>query len=180
MYNKFLVLALGFACLTLSATAQKVFDRTDLRIFFSDAAIEDITAENKKTAGVFNSGTGDIAFSVPIKEYEFAKSLMKEHFNEKYMETEKYPKSTFQGKVSGYDPNATGPQNVSSKGKLTIHGETKEVEIPGTIEKQGEKLLMKSKFIVKLEDYKIAIPQLLWQNIAEQVEVTVDFTFKPQ
>ncbi len=105
---------------------------------------------------------------------------MKEHFNEKYMETEKYPKSTFQGKVSGYDPNATGTQNVSSKGKLTIHGETKEVEIPGTIEKQGEKLLMKSKFIVKLEDYKITIPQLLWQNIAEQVEVTVDFTFKPQ
>ena len=180
MYNKFLVLVLGFGCLTLSANAQKYSTEQTFVSFFSDAAIEDITAENKKTAGAFNSATGDIAFSVPIKDYEFAKSLMKEHFNEKYMETEKYPKSTFQGKVSGYDPNATGPQTVSSKGKLTIHGETKEVEIPGTIEKQGEKLLMKSKFIVKLEDYKIAIPQLLWQNIAEQVEVTVDFTFKPQ
>ena len=58
--------------------------------------------------------------------------------------------------------------------------ELNEVEIPGTIEKQGDKLVMKSKFIVKLADYKIAIPQLLWQNIAEQVEVTADFTFKPQ
>lgn len=180
MYNKFLVLFLGFGCLTLSVSAQKYSTEQTFVSFFSDAAIEDITAENKKTAGVFNAATGDIAFSVPIKDYEFAKSLMKEHFNEKYMETEKYPKSTFQGKVSGYDANATGPQAVSSKGKLTIHGETKEVEIPGTIEKQGEKLLMKSKFIVKLEDYKITIPQLLWQNIAEQVEVTADFTFKPQ
>ncbi len=179
-YNKLIVLVLGFGCLNLTANAQKFTTEKTFVSFYSHAAIEDIKAENTKTAGVFNSATGDIAFSVPIKEYEFEKSLMKEHFNEKYMETEKYPKSTFQGKVSGYDANATGIQNVTSKGKLTVHGVTQDVEIPGTIEKQGDKLLMKSKFIVKLADYKIAIPQLLWQNIAEQVEVTADFTFKPQ
>jgi polyisoprenoid-binding protein YceI len=166
--------------MSFSTQAQKFTTEKTFVSFFSDAAIEDITAENTKTVGVFNAATGDIAFSVPIKEYEFEKSLMKEHFNEKYMETEKFPKSTFQGKVTGYDPNASGVQQVSSIGKLSIHGQTHEVEIPGTIEKQGDKLIMKSKFIVKLEDYKIAIPQLLWQNIAEQVEVTVDFTFKPQ
>ena len=180
MYKKIVILIIGFGCMALGGWAQKYSTEKTFVSFFSDAAIEDITAENTKTAGVFNSATGDIAFSVPIKDYEFEKSLMKEHFNEKYMETEKYPKSTFQGKVTGYTPDARGLQNVSSKGKLTIHGQTHEVEIPGTIEKQGDKLIMKSKFIVKLEDYKIAIPQLLWQNIAEQVEVTVDFTFKPQ
>jgi len=180
MYQKIIVLVLGFGCLSITVSAQKFNTEKTFVSFYSHAAIEDITAENTKTVGIFNSATSDIAFSVPIKEYEFAKSLMKEHFNEKYMETEKYPKSTFQGKVTGYDPNATGLQEVTSKGKLTIHGETKEVDIPGTIEKQGDKLIMKAKFIVKLEDYKIAIPQLLWQNIAEQVEVTVDFTFKPQ
>jgi polyisoprenoid-binding protein YceI len=180
IHNKAPILVIAFVGLAFSVHAQKYTTDKTFVSFFSDAAIEDITAENTKTVGVFNSATGDIAFSVPIKEYQFEKSLMKEHFNEKYMETEKFPKSTFQGKVTGYDASATGPQNVSTKGKLTIHGETKEVEIPGTIEKQGDNLLMKSKFIVKLEDYKIAIPQLLWQNIAEQVEVTVDFTFKPQ
>jgi polyisoprenoid-binding protein YceI len=180
MYSKLVVLSLGLGCLTFTSNAQKYSTEKTFVSFFSDAAIEDITAENTKTAGAFNAATGDIAFSVPIKEYQFQKSLMQEHFNEKYMETEKYPKSTFQGKVNGYDANATGIQNVTSTGKLTIHGETKDVEIPGTIEKQGDKLIMKSKFIVKLEDYKITIPQLLWQNIAEQVEVTADFTFKPQ
>lgn len=178
--NKLVLFICAFGCLTFDVQGQKYSTEKTFVSFFSDAAIEDITAENTKTVGAFNAATGDIAFSVPIKEYEFEKSLMKEHFNEKYMDTEKFPKSTFQGKVTGYDPNATGAQNVSSKGKLTIHGQTQEVEIPGTIEKQGDKLIMKSKFIVKLEDYKIAIPQLLWQNIAEQVEVTVDFTFKPQ
>lgn len=180
MYKKFVLLGCAIGCMIFSVQGQKFTTEKTFVSFFSDAAIEDITAENTKTVGAFNAATGDIAFSVPIKEYEFEKSLMKEHFNEKYMDTEKYPKSTFQGKVIGYDANATGIQNVSSKGKLTIHGQTNEVEIPGTIEKQGDKLIMKSKFIVKLEDYKIAIPQLLWQNIAEQVEVTVDFTFKPQ
>lgn len=180
MLRKFVFLFLGLVCVGLSSYGQKYSTEQTFVSFFSDAAIEDITAENKKIVGVFNSATGDIAYSVPIKDFQFEKSLMQEHFNEKYMETENFPKSTFQGKVTGYDPAATGAQNVSSKGKLTIHGETKEVEIPGTIEKQGDKLVMKSKFIVKLADYKIAIPQLLWQNIAEQVEVTVDFTFKPQ
>ena len=180
MDNKLILLIFLFGCITFETEGQKYSTEKTFVSFFSDAAIEDITAENTKTVGAFNAATGDIAFSVPIKEYEFEKSLMKEHFNEKYMDTEKFPKSTFQGKVTGYNPDASGIQNVTSKGKLTIHGETQEVEIPGTIEKQGDRLIMKSKFIVKLEDYKIAIPQLLWQNIAEQVEVTVDFTFKPQ
>lgn len=180
MFKNLAFILLGLAGLNFSTYAQKFTIEQSHVSFFSDAAIEDITADNKKTAGVFNSATGDIAYSIPIKEFQFEKSLMKEHFNEKYMETEKFPKATFQGKITGYDPSATGAQQASAKGKLIIHGETKEVEIPGTIEKQGDKLVLKTKFIVKLADYKITIPQLLWQNIAEQVEVTGDFTFKPQ
>src|SRR5690349_8061189 len=71
--------------------------------FFSDAALEDITATNKKASSIFNSANGEIVFSVPISEFQFAKSLMQEHFNEKYMESDKYPKSTFQGKIENYD-----------------------------------------------------------------------------
>jgi len=166
--------------LVFTAWGQKYSLEKSFVSFYSHATIEDITAENTKSVSIFNAATGDIAFSIPIKEFEFAKSLMKEHFNEKYMDSEKFPKSTFQGKISGFDGKATGPQNVKATGKLTIHGETKEIDVPGTIEVQGTNLVMKSKFIVKLEDYKIAIPQLMWQNIAEQVEVTLDFTYKPQ
>ena len=166
--------------MVLSTVAQKYSLEKSFVGFYSHATIEDISAENTKSVSIFNVATGDIAFSIPIKEFEFAKSLMKEHFNEKYMDTEKYPKSTFQGEVIGFDSKATGVQNAKATGKLTIHGETKEVELPGTIEVKGSNLVMKSKFIVKLEDYKIAIPQLMWQNIAEQVEVTVEFTYKPQ
>jgi polyisoprenoid-binding protein YceI len=162
------------------AHSQKFSSEKSSVSFYSHAAIEDITAKNEKSVGIFNTATGEIVFSIPISEFKFAKSLMQEHFNEKYMDTEKFPKANFKGKITGFDPVASGVQQAKAVGKLNIHGVERDVEIPGTIEKSGEKLLLKSKFIVKLEDYKIDRPQLLWQNIAEQVEVTIDFVFKPQ
>jgi polyisoprenoid-binding protein YceI len=171
---------LTLLCNQVCLIAQKYNIEKGSVSFFSDAAIEDISADNKKPSGIFNTATGDIVFSIPINEFKFEKSLMQEHFNEKYMQSDKFPKSTFQGKVTGFDPAATGLQEAKANGKLTIHGVTKQVEIPGTIQKQNDKLQFKTKFIVKLADYNIEIPQLLWQNIAEQVEVSGDFLFKPQ
>lgn len=168
------------ACCSFAVSAQKFVTETTDVSFYSHAAIEDISADNKKANGIFNSETGDIAFSIPITEFQFEKSLMQEHFNEKYMESDKYPKATFQGKIEGFNKSAAGIQQVKASGKLTIHGVTRDIEIPGTIEKKESKLEMKSKFIVKLVDYKIKIPELLWNKVAEQVAVTVDFTFKPQ
>ena len=163
---------------SLTVAAQKFSLEKSSVSFFSDETVEDIVAENTKTAAIFNISTGEVVFSIPIKDFEFDKSLMKEHFNEKYMESEKFPKATFQGALSGFQKEIQGPQNSKAKGKLIIHGVPREVEITGTIEFTNTQVLMKSKFNIKLEDYKIKIPQLLWQNITEVVEVTVDFTFK--
>ncbi|MBL7872688.1 MAG: YceI family protein [Cyclobacteriaceae bacterium] len=172
-----LVCSVLFIC--HSTQAQKFTVEKSTVIFFSKATVEDIKADNTKLASIFNTSSGEVAFSIPIKDFEFEKALMKEHFNEKYLETEKFAKATFQGKLLGYSANATGVQPVSAIGKLTIHGITKEVTIEGTLENVDGKINAKSKFNVKLEDYKIKIPQLLWQNIAEQVEVTIDITYKP-
>lgn len=116
---------------------------------------------------------------VPIKDFEFDKDLMKQHFNEKYLETEKFPKAQFGGKLVGYDKSTSGVQSVTADGKLTIHGVTKQVSILGTIEITSDsKVQMKAKFKVKLVDYKIKIPQVVWQNIAEEIEVSIEFLMK--
>jgi len=176
--KKILLIAVGIAVAFLTQAQKFTSDKTYVK-FFSDASIEDITAENTKSSSIFNEATGDVVFSIPIKEFEFDKSLMKEHFNEKYMETEQFPKSTFQGKISGYQPSGTGEQKATAIGKMTIHGVTQDVQIPGTMTNANGVLTMKAKFMVKLVDYKIKIPQLLWTNIAEEVEVTVEFNYKP-
>lgn len=170
------ILMLGIA---VSAFGQKYGADKSFVSFYSHAMIEDITAKNSKSSSIFNVGTGEIVFSIPIREFEFAKSLMKEHFNEKYMDSEKFPKATFQGKITGYDPKANGVQQAKATGKLTIHGVTKDIDIPGTVEFDNGKIITKSTFIVKLEDYDVERPTLLLQNIAEQVEVKIEFTYKP-
>ena len=159
--------------------AQKYSLEKSKVVFFSDAAIEDIRAENTKALSIYDAETGEVAFSIPIKEFQFENATMQEHFNEKYLETEKFPKATFQGRFSSFNPDVDQPQTVTAVGKLTIHGVTREVEIQGTIQVAPQKVLAKATFMVKLADYNIKIPQLLWQKIAEQVEVTADFTFKP-
>jgi polyisoprenoid-binding protein YceI len=90
-----------------------------------------------------------------------------------------FPKATFQGKILGASPNADGEQKVKAVGKLSMHGVTKDVEIPGTLERVNGKVQMKSKFKVRLADYNIKIPTLVWQNIAEEVEIKIDIVYKP-
>lgn len=174
-----LYLFLGLFCvMALEGTAQKHVAEKSVITFFSEAPIEDIIATNTKTASIFNVQTGELVFSVPIREFQFEKKLMQEHFNEKYMESDKYPKATFSGKLIDLDPTQASEQAVKAKGKLTIHEVTKDVELDGTAQ-LGDKIVLKSKFSVKLTDYKIKIPQLLFKNIAEEIEVTVDITYKP-
>ena len=168
-----------FWVVALEGSAQKYVAEKSSITFFSDALIEDIKATNVKASSLLDIQTSDIVFSVPIREFQFHKKLMQEHFNEKYMESDKYPKATFSGKLLNFDASQKSSQSVKATGKLTIHGVTKEVEIEGTAI-AGTKITLESKFMLKLTDYKVEIPQLMFQNIAEEVEVTLAFTYKPQ
>ena len=166
--------------LSLPAAGQKMVAEKSKISFFSKAAVEDISAVNVKTQSILNTGTNELVFIVPIQEFDFERGLMKEHFNEKYMETEKFPKATFQGKIEGFDPKGSGEQHAVAKGKMTIHGVVKELEIPGTIEVTANGLALNTKFFIKLADFNITIPTMFFKHIAEQVEVTAEFTYKPQ
>ena len=146
--------------------------------FFSDATIEDIAATNTLCNSLFDSSTGSVAYIITISGFEFDKSLMQEHFNEKYMESDKYPKASFKGSITGFDKSVSGEQSVSAKGIMNIHGQSNDLTIPGTIQFDNGTVTMKATFMVELADYKIKIPKLLWQNIAERVEVNVEFEYK--
>lgn len=173
----FLIALIGFH---LTGVAQIYKSEKSTVIFFSDAAIEDIKAENRKTSSEINLNTQDLKFVIKNIHFEFEKSLMKEHFNEKYMESERFKESTFHGKFNGFDPAKSGEQPVRAIGKMQIHGQVRDLDVPGTMELKEGKLYVKSKFTIKVADYKIKIPKLLWQNIAEEVEVTLDFIYQPE
>lgn len=160
-----------------AVSAQKYMTRTGKVTFFSSTPMENIEAFNNETASVLDASNGDFVFQVPIKSFKFEKSLMQEHFNENYMESGKYPKAEYKGKITDLKSvnfAKNGTYNVTSKGKLTIHGVTKDVEIPGTVTVKDKSVTINSVFKVKPKDYGIAIPGLVENKIAKEIEVTVN------
>lgn len=148
--------------------------------FFSKSPLENIEAVNKKVTMVLKSTTGDIQFGVTMLNFKFAKPLMEEHFNENYVESEKYPTCIFKGKIAEtIDYSKDGEYKVTTKGTMTLHGVSKEVEIPGTLTVKGSNILLDSKFKIKVADYNIKVPSMYVQNIAEEVDVTVNGTLEP-
>jgi hypothetical protein len=150
--------------------------------FFSTAPLEDIEALNSKVAAVFELGTGQLAFSMLMRDFQFKNTLMQEHFNENYAESEKYPRARFTGTLVTMPDEATlrsGPQPVYVQGVLTIHGVKRKVRVPGTLHLRDNDLVVTSKFSVAPADYKIKIPALVRNNIAKSIDVSVIMTCQP-
>jgi polyisoprenoid-binding protein YceI len=143
--------------------------------FFSDAPLEDIGASNKETQGIIDFDAKNFLFKIPIKSFLFESKLMEDHFNENYMESEKFPTTVFKGVIQGeYNLKKDGEYPVNAVGDLTIHGITQKRTIPSTIIVKGGVPSLKSKFNVKLVDHKIDIPTLVFEKLAETVEVKID------
>ncbi|REG91552.1 YceI-like domain-containing protein [Algoriphagus antarcticus] len=167
-----LVLLICFSSFTLFAQHLYVTTKGNVT-FFSDAPLEDIQADNSKTAAILDADKNEIAVQMRIIDFEFPNKLMQEHFNENYLESEKYPTGVFKGKIKEQNNlTVAGTYQVHVGGTLTIHGVTQKVEVPGTIVSDGKQLKLDFKFPVKLEDYKIDIPTIVFTKISEIVEVS--------
>ncbi|MEJ7589086.1 MAG: YceI family protein [Ferruginibacter sp.] len=162
--------------MTNPVIAQKYYTKNGLIAFFSKTRLENISADNNQVVSVLNTQTGELQFSVIIKNFHFKKALMEEHFNENYLESDKFPKATFKGNITDISKinfTADGLYTVTVSGHLAIHGVTQKVSFPGSITVKGGKITAASKFIARPSDYNIAIPRLVKDNIAETIEVTV-------
>lgn len=145
--------------------------------FYSDAPLEDIEATTTGTQGVINVAEKNFSFRVPIASFKFEKELMQEHFNENYMESEKFPYGTFKGAIDGkYNIKKDGDYPVMARGVLNIHGIDQKRDLPATIHVKNGEISIESKFMVRLEDHKIEIPTIVFHKIAEEVEVKVNST----
>jgi hypothetical protein len=175
----FLLLISG---LFISGNAQKFMTKNGYIGFYSHTPIEDIKADNNQVAGVIDAATGEMVFQVLIKSFHFEKALMEEHFNENYMESDKFPKSVFKGKItnlSSVDFSKPGKYDVTVEGDLNMHDVTNKVTAKGTIEVVAGGVNASSKFNIVPEDYKINIPGVVRDNIAKNLEVTVTMKFAP-
>ena len=177
-------LALFIGCFAIAGQAQKFFTKGG-RIDFdatSSSSPEKIQAVNRTVTSVLDAANGNMQFAVLIKGFTFERALMQEHFNENYLESEKFPKAEFKGAIvnnSAVNYSKDGSYTVTVKGKLTIHGETRDVEAPGKLVVQGTKITATASFSVSLSDYKIAIPGVVADKVNKTAKIDVTCSLEP-
>jgi len=155
----------------------KLFTRAGRVVFYSKAAIEDIKAVNNQVSCIYEVESNRLIANVLIKAFEFEKTLMQQHFNENYLESDKYPKASFKGKINeiqnlSFKSNWT--KTLEFEGDLTLHGITKDLKSTAMVTCNNGSLTVAVEFYIFLKDYNIKIPSTVINNIAEKVQVKVN------
>jgi polyisoprenoid-binding protein YceI len=174
-------LSLFALSIAITGSAQKYFTKSGTISFKAGTPVEDIDGLNKSVTSIFDASTGQIEFAVLVKGFEFKRGLMQEHFNENYMESEKFPKATFKGKfdnVSKIDFKKDGPYTALVKGTLEIHGIKKEIEAKGTILVANGIVSSVADFKIQLADYNIEIPGAVKDKISPSVDIHSENVYK--
>jgi YceI-like protein len=138
---------------------------------------EEIAAINDKGTSIINLQKGTISIQIPVRAFQFDKSLMQEHFNEKYMESDKFPLATYKGTIKGYQ-NKEGKHKVSSEGEITIHGVCKKIIAEGEIDVNEKEILLVVETRIKIKDFNVKLPKLFFISLTEEVDVVLKFNYR--
>jgi polyisoprenoid-binding protein YceI len=182
--NKFITLSLLLIGICSSAFAQKYFTKNGSISFDATApgSPENITADNRTVQCVIDGATGNMQFKASMKAFTFERALMQEHFNENYVESDKFPDAKFAGSISNMSAIAMdkdGSYPATVKGKLTLHGETRDVETTGKVTVAKGKVTATANFAVLLSDYKVNVPSLVSDKVSKTAKITVNCGLEP-
>lgn len=176
------LLLLSLLLLTIATFSQDKIITKNGKVTFEASlpAFEEVKAKNDGVTCVINTKTGEIASLILVKGFRFKVALMEEHFNENYIESDKYPKSTFKGKIENFDISklTDATKDYTLKGKLELHGKTKEISITAKIKKTSSGVSLLSDFIVNTDDFGIEIPSVVSKKVSKKVNVKLDFILK--
>lgn len=178
--NLFILLMLLFAFQFLKAQNNIIRCNDGKVSFLSEAPLETIRASSSQLKGLIDKQTNKFAFSIDINSFKgFNNDLQREHFHENYMETSRLPTASFSGKfIDQINYAEDAVYTVRAKGMFTIHGVSLEKIIKGSVQVSKGKLEIISFFSVKLEDYDIKVPKIVYEKIAEEIKVSLTAVFK--
>ena len=176
-----ILLVITLCCSYCSSYSQLYFTKNGRISFFSKTSLENISADNNQVLSVINMETGALQFSLLNNAFYFPKAKMQEDFNENYMESDKYPKSTFKGIITDIGTinlSNDGNYKMHVKGDLMIHGVTKNITAEGNIIIKNGNISATASFKILLTDYKIKIPSIVTDKIAKDITVTVSCNYE--
>ena len=177
---KIFVLFLLLSANVRTSLGQVYMTRSGYASFFSSTPLEDIKAENKQLLAIVDLDKKQLAFTLLMRGFTFKKALMQSHFNENYVESDKYPKASFTGSFTGDPSPSPAKGNIKVMGNLTLHGVTKYIDVPATLLLQQNRLTGEASFNLNPKDFNIEIPGLVRKNIAEEILLTIKIDCTPK
>lgn len=182
---RFIVILIFLAVGLITSTpcnAQSKYRTSSGNVHFNASTpLEDIDAENQDVNAILATADGRFAVVMLVKDFNFPRKLMQEHFNENYMETEIYPKAYFSGVIEDFDLDSVSADEIKKtvKGELTIHGVKRSRSEEIVIRRKGNTIYLESTFIVRPEDHNIEVPKIVFAKIAQEVQVTINLQLSP-
>ena len=173
------LLLINFLVLTFLANSQKMLTKSGAISFDGSVpAFEAVKAKNEAVTCVFNSSNGQLASLVLLKAFKFKTALMEEHFNENYVESDKYPKSILKGKLVDFNISDLSdvPKEYTLKGNIELHGVRKDILIKVFLTRINNSLEIVSNFIINASDFDISIPAFTKSKLTDAIKVKVEFT----
>ena len=170
------LLLLLLSCIAVNAQKKWTTHEAIVSFEASVPLFEPIEAENRTTICILDTKNGTVNFVVKMKDFQFERKLMQQHFNEHYLETKKYPKATFKGTVLNFDwvSFTTTQSTFYVEGIITIHGQSKKIKAPVVLKKNGKQLVLATNFSLNTDDFGIAIPFLVRDKIDRNVKVNLE------
>ena len=170
-----------FTLLSFVPVQEKKITKTGtITLEASISSFEEVKGKNTAVTCVLNTSNGEIAALALMKGFRFKVALMEEHFNENYVESSKFPKATFKGKIENFDISkvTTTAKDYSIKGKLELHGKSKDQNSIAKIKKIGSDIEVKITFIVNVSDFDIEIPGAVSKKVSKKVSIDCNFILK--
>ncbi len=174
----FIALTLFFFGSCLMNAQNKYIDKKGKIVFeASEKLFEEVKAETEAATAILDTESNQIAALALVKGFRFKNSLMQEHFNENYIESDTYPKATFKGKLIEFDASklSDSPSQIMVEGKMKLHGKEKDIRTELSIYNVDNSIKIEGGFKVKPEDFGIEIPKIVRNKIAREVLVQINF-----
>ena len=179
--KKILLLFLFFFSIPIVAQDKKMTTNGSITFEASVPFYEAVEAKNNQVFSILNTKNNTITFVAVIKNFHFERSLMEDHFNANYMESEKYPKAVFKGVIENFSIQKINDtlSEYYIKGKINIHGVTKNIRVLATIYNTAtNSIIIQCKFALNTDDFKIDIPFIVRSKVSKNVNVTLKAELK--
>lgn len=174
MKNIFLFVVLLY-CFGYKAASQNRFSTNKANIeFICLGSFSDIEGKSLSGKLSIDFSTGYVEGEIPMKSFNFDKGFTQQHFNDWYLETKKYPKGRFYGKIDRIiNINKDGVYEGNMKGKLILKNIVRDRIVPYKIVVKGGQVTAETRFNATTIEYGIDLPEIFRDKVSESVSVSI-------